>query len=285
MESSKDQSKAGNTSKGELKDKIKPKTDDSDQSKQPPQSRKETGQKGAGDLTTETPSETPAPTPPAESAPPLPFEKDDFLAGKSPKKPVAQPPVIVPSGAIPAVASAKDLDRQMSDKKAEDWLTRRGESYRVHGNERPDSASIQRVSNNKGVCTEILSAVQTKEYAESRARAHLGDIYVDAVVHHCFENYRCLLILEMVNKNPEILDCWDGELPVIKTGATIKDASGKTKNAQYTIMHSYFSFIQFALRDATTKAEAAAQAKILNKEFREKEDVESEQFEIDLIKS
>lgn len=220
----------------------------------------------------------------SSEAPTLPFDEGDLMSKQATPKPNVPATRHTSPPAVAGGPTDMELDRQIEDKKAENWLTKRGDSYKVHGKERPDAASIQRVSNNKGVCTEVLSAIQTNEYAEAIVRAHLGSIYVDAVVHHCFENYRRLLVLEMVNKNPDVLDCWKGEMPVIKLGATIKDASGKIKDAQYSIMHSYFSFIQFALRDATTKAEAAAQAKILNQEFREKEDIESEQFEADLVK-
>ncbi|MBU0846779.1 hypothetical protein KKH23_06270, partial [Patescibacteria group bacterium] len=205
-----------------------------------------------------------------------------------PAKPFATP---APVGGVPALPENKslagkthdELDRMMDDEKAKRWLEGRGGSYSVHGKSRPDAASIQRISNMRGVSTGVISAVQTSEYAEATVRAYAGNIFVDSVVHHDFNNYRRILIMERIKKNPEILDCWNGEFPVLKPGAQIKNASGNLEDAMYTIMHSYFTFIQFALRDAVTKAEASAQAKILNQEFREKEDVDSEQFERDLI--
>jgi len=204
---------------------------------------------------------------------------------KSDPKPESKPKSEPATGNLPAVAGMTDaeLDRQINDAKAEKWLTDRGESYKVHGKERPDAAGIQRVSNMKGASIEILKAVQTSEYAEAIVRAHLDGIYVDAAVHHSFDNYRRILILEMINKNPQVLDCWNNEMPVIKEGSKIKDQSGVEKDAKYSIMHTYFAFVQFALRDAVTKATAAAQAKILNREFRDPVEIQSEQREIDLV--
>lgn len=200
-------------------------------------------------------------------------------------EPKSKPKSESATGNLPAVVGLTDaeLDRQINDAKAEKWLTERGDSYKVHGKERPDAAGIQRVSNMKGVSIEILRAVQTSEYAEAIVRAHLDGIYVDAAVHHSFDNYRRILILEMINKNPQVLDCWNGEMPVIKEGSKIKDQSGVEKDAKYSIMHTYFAFVQFALRDAVTKATAAAQAKVLNREFRDPVEIQAEQREIDLV--
>jgi len=219
-------------------------------------------------------------------------------APKSKKKPDSVIPPVTPAetpasaGGVPAMKEPNsllnkthdELDRIINDDKARRWLEERGSSYKVHGNERPDAASIQRISNMRGVSTAVISAVQTKEYAEATVRAYLGNIYVDSVVHHDFENHRRMLILERMKKNPDILDGWNGEMPIIRAGAKIKNASGNLEDARYTIMHSHFAFIEFALRDAVTKAEASAQAKILNQEFREPEDIESEQFEVGLVR-
>ena len=283
MESSKDQSKAGNISKGELKDETKPKTDDSDQSKQLPQSREETGQKGSGDSTTETFSETPAPTLLAESAPPLPFEKDDFLAGKNPPTPIKNLPAVTgpPS---PQPSSDRGVDQLLSDKKTKNWLMSQGGEYKVQGNARPDAASIQSAANKNKISTEILKAVQTDEFAEVIVRTHLGSQYVDTVVHHNFKNSRQLKLLEMATKHPDTVERFtpDG-LPVFKSDATFKDQQGKKKDLMVTVMHTLLADIDFSIRDALTKASAAGQAKILNQDWQSEEELASEAHEAELV--
>lgn len=283
MESSKDQSKAGNTSKGEPKDETKPKTGDSDQSKQPPQFRKEAGQKGVEDSTTETPSETPAPTPPAESAPPLPFEKDDFLAGDNPPPPIKNPPAVT-GPTSPQPSSDRDVDQLLSDKKTKNWLMSQGGEYKVQGNARPDAASIQGAANKNNVSTEILEAVQTDEYARVIVRTHLGSQYVDTVVHHNFKNSRQIKLLEMATKHPDTVETItpDG-LPVFKLGATFKDQQGKKKDLMVTVMHTLLADIDFSIRDALTKASAAGQAKLLNRAWQSEEELASEAHEVELV--
>lgn len=208
----------------------------------------------------------------------------DKPADKTPKAPSDNVPAVRDDN-VPSGMTDDELEQMIKDNKAERWLAQRGSSYKVHGNERPDAASIQRISNKHAVSTEVIKAVQTPEYAEAIVRAHHGCTYVDSVVHHDFDNYRRMLVLEMISKHPDILDCWNGDMPVILAGAVIRDSSGKEKDAQYTLMHSFFSFVQFALRDAVTKAGSSAQAKILNQDFMEPEDIKSEQFEVDLIAS
>jgi len=283
MESSKDQSKTGNTSKGKPKKEHKPKTDDSDQSTQPPQSREKTGQKGAEDSTTDTPSETPAPTPPVESAPPLPFEKDDLLAGKNPPPPIKDPPAVA-SPTSPQPVSDRSVDQLLSDKKTENWLKTQGGEYKVQGNARPDAASIQGAANKNKISTEILKAVQTDEFAEVIVRTHLGSQYVDTVVHHNFKNSRQIKLIEMAAKHPDTVEkiTPDG-FPIFKAGAEFRDQQGKPKNLMVAVMHTLLADIQFAIRDATTKASAAGQAKILNQDWQSEEELASEAHETELV--
>lgn len=282
-ESSKDQSKAGSTSKDEPKDKNKPKTDDSDQSAQPPQSRKEAGQKDAEDSTIDTPSETSASTPSAESAPPLPFEKEDFLAGKNLPPPIKNPPAVT-GPTSPQSPSDRSVDQLLSDKKTENWLKTQGGEYKVQGNARPDAASIQGAANKNRVSTEILKAVQTDEFAEVVVRTHLGSQYVDTVVHHNFKNSRQIKLLEMATKHPDTVEKFtpDG-LPVFKLGAEFKDQLGKRKDLMVTVMHTLLADIDFSIRDALTKASAAGQAKILNQDWQSEEELASEAHETELV--
>ena len=224
--------------------------------------------------------------------PPLPFSGETDLMAKV-AKPTPQSgasakalpgKVGAPSGGVPAIRSDKDLDSQMSKAKTDKWLQTQGKDYMVHGISRPDAASIQGAANRQKVCTEILRAEQTKEYAEVITRTHYLGQYVDTVVHHDFDNSRQMLLLEMAAKHPETVNNFTAEgLPVFKPGATFMDKAGKEKNLMLTVMHTLLADIQFSIRDATTKASTSGIRKILNQEWRDDVELESELHEIALV--
>jgi len=218
--------------------------------------------------------------------PALPFDEGDLMS----KQVAPKPNVPVTRKASPPVVaggpSDMELDRQISDKKTKNWLTNQGAGYNVQGKYRPDAASIQGAANKNVVSSEILKAIQTREYAEVTVRTHLGDQYLDTIVHHDFENNRKMLLLEMASKHPDtVFDFSDKGMPIFNPDATFVDSSGKTKSVMYTVMHSLLADINFSLRDATTKAASAGQAKILNREWRSEEEVESESRERELVET
>lgn len=166
-------------------------------------------------------------------------------------------------------------------------MQQRGSHYRVQGQERPDSHMIQKIANKHGICIELIEATQTDDRAHIVVRGHLNGQYVDAVVHHDFKTEYQLKVIEIVSRNPEILDHWEGTEPVIKDGAKIKvNENGRDvlKDAKYFIVHALLSFKKFALRDGRTKAAAIAEAMLLNQDFREPEERESEEAESRLVK-
>uniref|UniRef100_A0A6M3MDT8 Uncharacterized protein n=1 Tax=viral metagenome TaxID=1070528 RepID=A0A6M3MDT8_9ZZZZ len=179
-----------------------------------------------------------------------------------------------------------EIDREIENAKTRKFLENRGESYKVRGTERPDAHAIQHAANDAGICIEIVEATQTAECCHVIVRGHLGGQYVDAVVHHEFELERRLKIMEMVAKNPEILDHYDGLNPVIKADAKITIVEyGKTKviNAMYYIVHSILTQQKFSIRDARTKAASIAEAMLLNKEHQTKEEKASEYEERETV--
>ncbi len=187
-------------------------------------------------------------------------------------------------GEVPAL-SDHQIDEMIERNKARKFLEGQGGSYRVSGKDRPDSAMIQKIANEVGISTEILVAEQTDEYAHVIVRGHLGDRYVDAVVHHDFATEFMLKTMEIIEKNPEILDHYEGTTPVITENAKIIKSSvrGDEKiDAKYYLVHALLSFKKFACRDATTKAMAIVQSKLLNRDDRDPEEVKSEQAERDL---
>lgn len=216
-----------------------------------------------------------------EDVPALPFNKNDLMAQDKTVKPspkVDHPP------AVPGKTSDMDLDRQIADKKTEKWLKTQGKEYQVHGKFRPDAASIQGAANKNKVSSEILRAVQTKEYTEVIVRSHFRGQYVDTIIHHDFEISRKMLLLEMASKHPDTVSGFSDEgMPIFKEGAVFVDNAGKTKNLMYTVMHSLLADINFSIRDATTKAASAGQAKILNQDWQSEDEKEMETRERELV--
>lgn len=182
--------------------------------------------------------------------------------------------------------SDAERDAQIEDAKAKRFLEHRGAAYKVQGKERPDAHQIQRIANERGISLEILSTAHTEIFVEVRVRGHLRDQYCDAVVHHEFKDEYMLKTMEVIYKNPGILDHWEGTEPVIKEGAMItikEDGREIQKDAKYFIVHSLLTWKKFAMRDARTKAGAIAEAMLLNQDFREPEEKQSEEAEAALV--
>lgn len=179
-----------------------------------------------------------------------------------------------------------ERDEIIERAKAKRFLENRGSSYKVQGKERPDSHMIQKVANERGISLEILETTHTEAFVKVVVRAHLGDRYCDAVVHHVFQDEFLLKTMEMISKNPGILDHWEGQEPVIKEGSKIRIfENGKEtfKDAKYQIIHALLTWKKFAMRDARTKAGAIAEAMLLNQDFREPEEKQSEGREVALV--
>lgn len=194
-------------------------------------------------------------------------------------------PATQSKGEAPAL-SDHQIDEMIERAKARKFLEGQGGSYKVQGKERPDSAMIQKISNEAGISTEILVAEQTDNYAHVVVRGHLGGRYIDAVVHHDFATEFMLKTMEIIEKNPEILDHYEGTNPVIKENAKIikrTDRGDEKIDAKYYLVHALLSFKKFACRDAATKSMAIVQAKLLNRDARDPEEVKSEQAERDLV--
>jgi len=250
----------------------------------------DTGESPVVSPSSDTPVSSPASQKSSEGdskeAPALPFDEGDLMSKQVSPKPghynvrKLSPPVVAGG------PTDLDLDRQISDKKTKNWLTNQGAGYKVQGKYRPDAASIQGAANKNKVSSEILKSIQNREYAEVTVRTHLGSQYVDTIVHHDFENNRRMLLLEMASKHPETVSGFsDDGMPIFNPDATFEDKSGKTKSLMYTVMHSLLADINFSLRDATTKAASAGQAKILNREWRSEEEVEAETRERELVET
>ncbi len=182
----------------------------------------------------------------------------------------------------PAKLSDHELEEKIERAKARRFTSGQGDFYKVQGKERPDSAMIQKLANESGISVEITKAEQTDKYAHVEVVGIFGNLRVPAVVHHDFDTEFMLKTMEIIQKNPKILDHYEGMNPVIKEGATIKQGDDVV-DAKYYLIHTLLSFKKFSLRDACTKAMSIVELKLLNQEFRDEEEIKSEQAEKELV--
>jgi hypothetical protein len=189
---------------------------------------------------------------------------------------------------LPILAKTSDHERDqiIETAKAKRFLENRGTSYFVQGKERPDAHKIQNVANERKISIEIIKAEQTDTGSTVIVRGHLGNQFLDACVHHDFATEYQLKAMEIIKKNPSILDHYEGTIPVIKEGAQIEiEEFGKRifKDAKYYLVHTLLSFKKFSLRDARTKAASIAEAMLLNRDWRDEDEIQSELSEKKLI--
>ncbi len=152
----------------------------------------------------------------------------------------------------------------------------RGGVYQVAGHQEPDSWLVQQWANQAGVSTEVREAIQTDEQAKATVRAYLDAQFVDATVIHHFNVSKELIAFEIVEKMEK-----DG-----KKAIEGYDEEGRpilTQEAKYRIYKRFIHFRNFAIRDAISKAARIAQLKILNKEWREEEEIEAEVSEVKMV--
>jgi len=208
---------------------------------------------------------------------------------KTTEKPMTENKLaVIPEGNVGKPLTDAERENMINRAKAEKFLTKRGSSYTVQGKERPDSHMIQNVANEHNVSIEVLESTQDDKHCFVKVRAHSGEQYVDAVVNHDYEIEYQLKTMEIIKKNPQILDHWEGFTPVLIPDAVVPiyDKNGRVKDqetATYYLVHALLSFRKFSMRDARTKASAIASAMILNRDWRDPEELDSEKAEASLV--
>jgi hypothetical protein len=172
-----------------------------------------------------------------------------------------------------------DIDKMIEDGKTEKFLKGQGSSYRVHGNEVPDSHSIQRIANKHKISIEIMASSQNEDQAEVTVRGYKGEQFCDAVVVINFKDELYAKMLEVAEKNPsQVVEWAQGYLTVLpKFAKDATDTSGK--NIQVMLSKHMLNTRQFAIRSARTKAARIVESILLNSEWQEKEEIDSEQDE------
>ena len=194
-------------------------------------------------------------------------------------------PAEKPGANAPAPMSDHERDKQIEKAKAKRFLENQGGSYKVNGNEIPDSAQVQNIANEARISVMMLESEQNEDFARVRVRGILKGQSVDDEVWVDFDTELKLLMMEFIKKNDGVLDHFDGLNPVFKEGAKIKNFDGTVTDAKYALVHAMLTLRKFAVRTAGTKAAKRVQMKLMNKEFREKEEIADEQAEKELIEA
>lgn len=187
----------------------------------------------------------------------------------------------------PAVQSKRPVARREPREKP---IVQDGSFYKAGNNRVPDARRVQKEANKKNIPIEIIQTEQTDEYAEAVVRAWLPDRtqYTDDVVHHQFSVTQELKALEYLEKEVSGTPIYfrgspiqmfeDLSQPFNKNGDPILTGVGYLK-----LLTEMARFKNFALRDAVTKASRRAQLKLLNREWRDKDEVKAEKDEEKMV--
>ena len=152
----------------------------------------------------------------------------------------------------------------------------RGGFYPISGKKEPDAWTVQQWANSSGVSIEVRETTQTKEFAKATVRAHLNKQFADETVIHFFDVSKEILAYEIIAKmyaeRKQPIDGYDEEgKPIL------------TSEAMERIYKRFIRFKNFSIRDAISKASRRATLKIINKDWREEAEIESEEQEVKAV--
>lgn len=168
----------------------------------------------------------------------------------------------------------------------------KGKKIKHGDNEEPDSWLAQKYANEQVINTEIVKAVQTKDYAEviTRAINPLTGQYVEDIIHHDFDTIFMKKAIELIDKTlkkapkgqKKTVFIEDLKNPLILTDDD-KLIPNFTNRGKMKMAKEMINFKNFALRDATTKSMRRAQLKIVNKDWKESEEKIEEIMEREVV--
>ena len=168
---------------------------------------------------------------------------------------------------------------------------RKGGMYKAGGKDVPDARKTQNEANNKHIPVVIVDKLQTPEFAEVVVKATDPETghHAPGVVHHDFAVVQQLKALQMLEKEVEGKDIYFRNKPItvfkdLSEPFTPEGNPNLTPLGFLKLLTEMANFKNFSLRDATTKATRIAQLKILNKEWRDKEEVKAERDEEKAVK-
>ena len=178
-----------------------------------------------------------------------------------------------------AIATGKEGKNQ-SDFSVETWRQRQDRSYNVAGKQAPNAFAASEEANRRGLCTQIVDSGRTKDlvWGQVRVLDPKTQQYREDRVSHERETFMLLKAWEDANSQaryfkdtPLIIGIQENNMPQLDPDLRIK---GKPAPLWLTleVMRAW----SFADRDAITKAERRAQLKILNREWREDDEINLE---------
>lgn len=171
-------------------------------------------------------------------------------------------------------------------------VVKEGGFYKVGDKKIPDAYKIQGELNNlieksgRSFNLLIIECDKNDDKAWAKVRVEDNDTHQsieDEVVHH-YNTLRDAFLLDLLNSYEKALRQGKQAVNPIE-GFDEFNKPILTKEAQKSIVIRTLKFKQFAERDAITKAASRAYLKILNREWRSKEELASEQLEVELVNS
>jgi hypothetical protein len=198
---------------------------------------------------------------------------------------------------IPAVKKKEELIREHMEA-GTGRIPKKGGYYEpAPGKFEPDSWRVQEEANEAKISTRIVTAEQDGRHSIVIVEATAQDgRVVQGVVNHDFNTIMGKKIMEMVKKEMagkhifwgekgmrrKIKPFKEGEPPffVAENGEMIPNL---TDQGTAKIMDDMLRFRDFSLRDATTKAMRIAQQKALNEDWRDEEEIKSEEDEVKTV--
>lgn len=162
-----------------------------------------------------------------------------------------------------------EIERKMGTKRWE----KKGGYYHMRGHDEADAWLVQQWGNEMGVSTKIITAEQDEKGVKVIVRAEKDEQFVDAVVIHDFKTSSEVITFETIeNMERERKNAIEGYDDV---GRPIL-----VSEARYRMYKRFIKFKNFAARDAATKAGRIATLKIMNRDWRDAEEIESEGAEV-----
>jgi len=178
-----------------------------------------------------------------------------------------------------AIATGKE-GRGKDDFSVETWRQRQDRSYNVAGKQAPNAFAASEEANRRGLCTQIMDSGRTKDLVWGQVRVldpKTGQFREDRVSHER-ETFMLLKAWEDANSQaryfkdtPLIIGIQENNMPQLDP-----DLKARGKPAPLWLTLEVMRAWSFADRDAITKAERRAQLKILNREWREDDEIKLE---------
>jgi len=164
----------------------------------------------------------------------------------------------------------------------------------VPGKFEPDAYRVQEEANDELISTKIVHVEQTRDYALAITEAsNSRGQKVQAVVNHDFNTIMLKKVMELFKKvhagqsvsielkghrkRIEVFNDNNNPFIIGPDGEMIPNLTGM---GMVKVLDDMLRFKNFSLRDATTKSMRVAQLKILNREWREDEEIKAEKEEV-----